>query len=138
METVTTTQIGIFIGCIIVLAGLALVLKQLFQLDPPLHKEYVSRAEHEALEEKMDIRLTAISKSGTESREKMHKEIESLKVGVEVVKAQNSQQSAALGEIRKDQQIIKSEIKADNTSMHTRIGEVLTALGEIKGRIASK
>lgn len=94
--------------------------------------EMKTKEQHAALEEKMDKEL------GRErgARKQMHEEIAMLQSGVEVVKIQNTQQADALTEIKVEQQLIKREIKSDNTSMHTRIGEILTALGEIKGRLS--
>lgn len=54
MESVSFTQVGVFIGCLIVLVGLALAIKSFFHRDPPLHREYVGRAEHDRLSERVD------------------------------------------------------------------------------------
>jgi tetrahydromethanopterin S-methyltransferase subunit G len=54
METVSASQIGAFIGCLVVLAGLALTIKRLFTREPPLHREYASRDDHRQLSARVD------------------------------------------------------------------------------------
>jgi|GEM_PF-5263358 len=134
MENVTFTQFGIFCGCLI---AIILVVSALWGMrrNPPLHQEFASKQEHEELKNEVDARLAALSKAGSESREKMHKEIEELKIGVGVVTDQNLQQSKALSEIKVEQANIRSEMKADNLGLTNRLGDVLTGLGEIRGQL---
>jgi predicted Holliday junction resolvase-like endonuclease len=54
MESVTFTQFGVFVGCIVVLLGIAATVKSLFTRQPPLHREYVDRATYEADKKKLD------------------------------------------------------------------------------------
>lgn len=101
------------------------------------HVTYATVEQHNALAAQVDQRLSALSRAGTESREKIHKEISALQVSVEGVKTQNNQQFTSLAEIKTEQAAIKLEIKQDNIAVHGRIGEVLSALGEIKGQLRS-
>lgn len=99
-------QLYAFLGILAFILMMVLLVRKVFGHEPPLHKEYVSRAEHEALVEKIDADL------GRErgARKQMHQEIANLQSGVEVVKTQNAQQSAALGELRTEQAKIRDRI----------------------------
>lgn len=54
MESVSFTQFGVFVGCIVVLLGIAATVKSLFTRQPPLHREYVDRASYEADKKKLE------------------------------------------------------------------------------------
>ncbi|ACB76689.1 hypothetical protein [Opitutus terrae] len=77
METVSFTQIGVFIGCLIVLVALAAAVKSLFHREPPLHREYITRDEVEKIEKRLTDDLT--KQAG--SRKDIHKDIDQLRVG---------------------------------------------------------
>lgn len=49
--------IGWVLAALFAIAGGALVLKHLFRADPPLHKEYVSRTEHEKFRDETALEL---------------------------------------------------------------------------------
>lgn len=68
MESVSFTHIGIFIGCLAVLFGLALVIKQLLQRDPPLHREYVDRVSYDRDREEIRSQLAAMEQASKYSR----------------------------------------------------------------------
>lgn len=57
MESVTFLQVGIFIGCVAFLVALAVGIKVLLQRDPPLHKEYVAKADHDKFRDEMTAEL---------------------------------------------------------------------------------
>lgn len=134
MQSVSFFQIGVFVGCVIVIVGLALGLKLLLQRNPPLHKEYISREEHAAFAKKVDDEL------GRErgARKKIHEEISALTSAVEVVKEQNIQQSRSLSDIKTEQAAIKREVKEDNQAVQSRISDVLEGIAELRGEIKAR
>lgn len=102
----TSGQLYAGVGLLLTLLLVVLLWRKVFVPEPPLHKEYVSRADHTALEERLDVEL------GRErgARKQMHQEIATLQSGVEVVKNQNAAHSLALAELRSEQAKIRDRI----------------------------
>lgn len=50
----TAAQLGAAVGMLAVVLGIIVAWKKAFGHEPPLHKEYALRADHEKLEKKMD------------------------------------------------------------------------------------
>ncbi len=117
-------QLAAFLGILFFVFALILVARKVFGHEPPLHKEYVLRTEHDALAEKMDTEL------GRErgARKKMHEDIAALQTGIEVVKTQNIEQSARIGEMRNDQLNIRDRID----DLPRRTIELLRSSGALK------
>ncbi len=122
--TFTAGQLAAFLGIILFVFALILAGRKVFGQDPPLHKEYVTRNEHESLKKKMDEEL------GRErgARKQIHQDIAALQTGIEVVKSQNREQSERIGEIRNDQLAIRDRID----DFPKRTIELLRSSGALK------
>lgn len=78
----TAGQLAAFLGIVAFLLGLVLLSRKVFGHDPALHKEYVSRADHEKLERelKADLAKQAGARKGIyEKIEAQGRDIASLK-----------------------------------------------------------
>jgi hypothetical protein len=52
LAEVSAYDLGIFVGCLAVLLVIAAALKKLTHREPPLHREFASKEEHDALSER--------------------------------------------------------------------------------------
>lgn len=77
-EPSSAAAVGWFIGVLLVLAAGALIFKQLFKSDPPMHKEYVSRQEHEKHRDDMAKELARHAARRAEIYEEQKKQGEKL------------------------------------------------------------
>ena len=80
----TASQLGAALAIVAFLGGLALVLKSLFAHQPPLHKEYATRAEVEKLEKKLE----ADSAKQASSRKGIYADLEEQGRDVAALKAE--------------------------------------------------
>lgn len=85
MESVTFVQVGVFVGCLIVLLGLVLMIKALSKREPALTEEFVTRREFIVLENRIDLKMdelgkqiTANSQAGEDRVIKLHNRLNSL------------------------------------------------------------
>jgi septal ring factor EnvC (AmiA/AmiB activator) len=92
MDTVSPAQIGAFIACLIVLLGLALTIKNLFQRTPPLHQEFVAKAQYEKDQASVqeEFRRQAVS------RKSLYERVEQLGHEQAAIKAETQAQTRSL------------------------------------------
>lgn len=71
MESLTFTQIGMFIGGLVVIGGLAVVIKVLFTRQPPLHREYVDRESYKEDQDRINAEFARQARGRKEHYEKI-------------------------------------------------------------------
>jgi hypothetical protein len=86
--------------------------------DPPLHKEYVSRAEHDALVEDVNQRFQVLSEDRRQNVIKLHEKIEGLD-------RRHQEASNAL----------RREVKTDIEGVHARVTDLLRIVAELSGSL---
>ncbi len=91
METVTFSQIGIFVACLIVILGAAVAFK-LLQRDPPLHKEYMTRDQHAELKREIE----KLDNERRVSVARLHEETKALSVDIAALKNETGHQTRQL------------------------------------------
>jgi hypothetical protein len=136
MEQVSFAALGAWVACALLAIELFFRFRAhqreeaaAMEPNPPLHKEYVSRAEHEALvaltkkedaalQAYVDARFMALDKSRRENVDKLHGKIDHLELRTQQL----------LGEMRR-------EVKDDVTGMHKRTDVILESLAELRGAV---
>ena len=109
---------GQFFAVCIILAFLLTVavgIKTLFQREPPLHREFVSREQCE----KQHLAISAELGRHAASRKGIYEKIEEM-----------DRHAAERTEM------LRMEIKNDNRGIHERINQILEAVAEVRGRQA--
>ncbi len=99
--------------------------RRAFSHTPPLHKEYVTKSDAEALKAEVD----KIDAERRTSVANLHAKLDAQ------VAALRCEIRCEMGEIRSDMGEMRKEMKADNLAVHNRITEVLGALRELKGKV---
>jgi septal ring factor EnvC (AmiA/AmiB activator) len=113
MQSVTFTQVGVFIGCLIVLLGVAVALKLLLRAEPPLHKEYVSKADHDRDFKLLHDDLT----KGASSRKEMHEKMEEQSGAIAELRSETQSQTRDLEQVKKQISAVSNRI--DEIPMRT-------------------
>lgn len=116
MESVTSTQIGIFIGCLIVLVSFASALKNLFTRQPPLHREYVDRVSYEADKKKLE------DEQARQSRNRKERYV--------IEESREQARAAAIADLKARSEAQGEAIK----QLSGEVGEIQTRIDAIPGR----
>ena len=123
MESVTATQIGVFIGCLIALLGLVALIKQIFTRSPALHQEFASKKELTELNEQFNDLKKTVEENFKELRKERSVSTANLYKRVEESDDKNQQITEEL----------RKETKSDIAGVQERVHELLRALSEFRG-----
>lgn len=105
----TAGQLAAFVGILFFVFALIIAARKVFGHEPPLHKEYVTKADHDR-----DFRLLRDDLTkGAGSRKQMHEKLEALASEQSALRQENESQS-------RDLQDVKREING----LHARIDSV--------------
>lgn len=125
MEQVSFAALGAWVAC--ALLGIELFFRfrahqreeeAAKEPNPPLHKEYVPRAEHDALVAEVNARFAALNEDRRQNVIKLHEKIEGL---------DRRHQEAATS--------LRREVKSDIESVHTRVTDLLRIVAELSGSL---
>lgn len=120
--------VGWVLIVLVTLAGGALLVKKLFQRDPPLHQEFATK---EAFARHLDVDHAEIRRElerQTASRKGIYERLDQLDRQIAEVRAESQQQSKTLTNL-------DSQVAAINTRIDAIPGRMITLLRETKGLI---
>lgn len=108
--------------------------------NPPLHRQFVSRDEFSNLEEEVQAIAAEFRDSLTKERDAALNRFSAIAGEIKSnFNALDGKRSASIAglhdDLRDGMEKIRSEVRQDNTGIHTRITEVISAVAELRGRL---
>lgn len=124
MQSVTFSQIGAFLACLVVILGIAVAIKLLFTRTPPMHREYLTREDHEQFRKETNDEL----KRHAARRAEIYDEQKRQGAALAGLQTETSNQTETLKEVKAEQAKIRDRID----ELPKRTIDLLRSSGAIK------